>query len=81
MGWAIHLVIGVTLSLVYAAVLVVRLPGPPIIRGVTCRCSSEASLDIWSRAGWSDRSMEHRTPLRVRALRRPGSPPTHRWQP
>jgi uncharacterized membrane protein YagU involved in acid resistance len=33
-GWAIHLAVGVTLSLVYAAALVGRLPGPPIIRGL-----------------------------------------------
>ena len=33
-GWAIHLVIGVTLSLLYAATLVKLLPGPPIIRGL-----------------------------------------------
>lgn len=33
-GWTIHLVIGVTLSLLYAAALVGRLPGPPIIRGL-----------------------------------------------
>jgi uncharacterized membrane protein YagU involved in acid resistance len=33
-GWAIHVVVGVTLSLVYAAALVGRLPGPPIIRGL-----------------------------------------------
>jgi len=33
-GWAIHLVIGVILSLLYAATLVGRLPGPPIVRGL-----------------------------------------------
>lgn len=33
-GWTIHLVVGVTLSLIYAAVFVGRLPGPPITRGL-----------------------------------------------
>jgi uncharacterized membrane protein YagU involved in acid resistance len=33
-GWAIHLAIGITLSLVYAAALVKFLPGPPITRGL-----------------------------------------------
>ena len=33
-GWTIHLVIGVTLALIYAAAFVGRLPGPPITRGL-----------------------------------------------
>jgi uncharacterized membrane protein YagU involved in acid resistance len=33
-GWTIHLVVGVTLALVYAAAFVGRLPGPPITRGL-----------------------------------------------
>jgi uncharacterized membrane protein YagU involved in acid resistance len=33
-GWTIHLVVGVTLSLVYAAAFVGRLPGPPVTRGL-----------------------------------------------
>ena len=33
-GWTIHLVVGVTLSLIYAAVFVRRLPGPPLTRGL-----------------------------------------------
>ncbi len=33
-GWAIHLAVGITLSLVYAAALVGRFAGPPVARGL-----------------------------------------------
>lgn len=32
-GWAMHLMIGLTLAAVYAAVLATRLPGSPVVRG------------------------------------------------
>lgn len=32
-GWIVHLVVGTTLALIYAAVFARRLPGPPVVRG------------------------------------------------
>jgi uncharacterized membrane protein YagU involved in acid resistance len=32
-GWAAHLMIGITLGLIYAALVAERLPGPPAVRG------------------------------------------------
>ena len=32
-GWAMHLMIGLTLAAFYAAVLATRLPGSPVVRG------------------------------------------------
>jgi uncharacterized membrane protein YagU involved in acid resistance len=33
LGWAAHLMIGTVLALIYAAVALTRLPGPPVARG------------------------------------------------
>ena len=33
LGWAAHLMIGTVLALIYAAVFLTRLPGPPVARG------------------------------------------------
>lgn len=32
-GWVLHLVIGLMLATIYAAVFATRLPGPPVVRG------------------------------------------------
>ena len=32
-GWVLHLVIGLMLATIYAAVFAPRLPGPPVVRG------------------------------------------------
>jgi uncharacterized membrane protein YagU involved in acid resistance len=34
LGWLLHFVIGVILALIYARAFAVRLPGPPIVRGM-----------------------------------------------
>ncbi|MEX2049297.1 MAG: DUF6789 family protein [Gemmatimonadota bacterium] len=33
LGWAAHLMIGVVLALIYASVVLTRLPAPPVVRG------------------------------------------------
>jgi hypothetical protein len=34
LGWAAHVMIGVALAIIYAAVFAARLPGPPAVRGM-----------------------------------------------
>jgi uncharacterized membrane protein YagU involved in acid resistance len=38
-GWTIHVVVGIALAMIYAAWLVDRLPGSPLIRGVLYGCA------------------------------------------
>ncbi len=38
-GWAIHVLVGVGLAVIYAGWLVNRLPGPPLVRGILYGCA------------------------------------------